>query len=419
MSHPSPLSQLEALQWPESGSINPSVFPVLIFFMIIKAITAFGCMALIFIPIFRKRSSSKTHWWLIRRQYLETHNDTPYLVPNRSLVVAVCELMSSLTYIMLAGMSYVRLKHQISHHQTLIIILCYGISFLPTFIGLWLAGWGLLYSSHCPHKKIKSQFTRIFSPRVFNLSWVTGSILFVIIVMQWGILLERYVRVFRQKQEDLVSFSDTAGVLFSNSTYRADELVLKELKAKETALNDEFHKLIALFEAWAACWVVLEIFLIVFYIFIFQRLVKLIRRLLRLCEAEKFVILNKSDINNSPKDSSEDQKSVAAISAFRKRLQFLALYIFSISLALLGEVAVAFANFYASQRLTNLALISVLSILIMLPSTFLSPILLFQAWQVISQRSVPESDEYESINLAKQIASAAHEEHTFPQDVWN
>ncbi|MBW0524146.1 hypothetical protein O181_063861 [Austropuccinia psidii MF-1] len=423
MSSLSPEHILHEFLTPTGGDVPAWTYPALIIMAAIKIITGLGCLALILTPIFRGRRSRKRHLWLVRKRYPTLESNAPYFVPNSSLIIAICELLSSGSYLMLACLNYSRFKQKLADtnevlHITLTI--GYGISFLPTFLGVWLTGWGLLYSCHCPNQNIKKQVIHFFSPRIYNAFWIIGCVLVVVVIANWAIVVESILESCWNARNQLFELLSTIPPLLLKRHVPIDHGLAKLLEARRSEYLKSLSKVIKILRAWAGLWLGFEFFLIAFYIFILQRLAKLIRRLLRFCEAEEFEILNGPGSANNPKPVSkrEVHKSVVALSAFRQQLRFLALYNFSITLVLLGEAASASTQFYACGRFTDPNLMGLLSIVVMVPSTFLSPVLLYQSWRIVTERSVTEASKPQPMDDPQSIDFLMHEHRLFHEQLW-
>ncbi|MBW0484199.1 hypothetical protein O181_023914 [Austropuccinia psidii MF-1] len=405
------------------GNIQSWVYPGLIILATIKIITGISCLALILTPICRGRLSRQKHLWLVRKRYLHSDSKTPYFVPNSSLVVVMCELLSSALYVMLACVNYSNFKDGFvssrrAHHMT--STLGYGISFLPTFISVWLTGWGLLYSCHCPNSNVNKQVINFFGPRMYNSCWIIGCLLVVVIMAHWAIALGRVYAELWNHRVELLGILAKIGPHLIDSPAQINQGLLLLLQNSRVAFMDSGSKLVKHMRVLAGFWLACEFLLVALYVFILQRLVKLIRRLLRFCEAEQFEILNRPGSANNPIPVSKRgvHKSVVALSAFRQQLRFLAVYNFSITLVLLGEVTSACLHFYACGRPWDAVLMGVLSVVVMVPSIFLSPVLLYQSWRIITERSVSQTEESQLVEVPIASESIKPEHRLFHERLW-
>ncbi|POV98419.1 hypothetical protein PSTT_14427, partial [Puccinia striiformis] len=327
----------------------------LVSFAIFKAFTILICLGVIIIPFFQGRIVSKRHLWLTRCTYIGS-SKIPYIVPNRSMVVALFELVASILFVTHICLDY-------------LIMAFYLVDRLELTLHV-----GPQHGSSKPNRRFPP-------PWAYNLAWISGWFLaFVWVAFNCNNISATTGQVDLEMRNLTQIMIREHGLPVNSPEHR--KLAL-ENKAELQHFSDYLARNRALSLRWVASWIALGIVLVLFYIFILKLLVQKIREVLRQCEAEQFTFLNeKCDEALQAEKQLIVEKSLAPLHALRQELRLLRLFSFSIMTVLLAEVFVRACQYWtitqdhSSEFFIKFSLVSV-----MIPSVFMSPVLLLQCWK--------------------------------------
>ncbi|KAI9631074.1 hypothetical protein KEM48_013332 [Puccinia striiformis f. sp. tritici PST-130] len=218
-------------------------------------------------------------------------------------------------------------------------------------------------------------------PWAYNLAWISGWFLaFVWVAFNCNNISATTGQVDLEMRNLTQIMIREHGLPVNSPEHR--KLAL-ENKAELQHFSDYLARNRALSLRWVASWIALGIVLVLFYIFILKLLVQKIREVLRQCEAEQFTFLNeKCDEALQAEKQLIVEKSLAPLHALRQELRLLRLFSFSIMTVLLAEVFVRACQYWtitqdhSSEFFIKFSLVSV-----MIPSVFMSPVLLLQCWK--------------------------------------
>ncbi|KAH9446220.1 hypothetical protein Pst134EA_023218 [Puccinia striiformis f. sp. tritici] len=324
------------------------------------------------------RIVSKRHLWLTRCTYIGS-SKIPYIVPNRSMVVALFELVASILFVTHICLDYLVTDHpQVTVNK---IVFWNTIGGLPSWLSIWLTGWSLLYMCQGPQHGSSKPNRRFPPPWAYNLAWISGWFLaFVWVAFNCNNISATTGQVDLEMRNLTQIMIREHGLPVNSPEHR--KLAL-ENKAELQHFSDYLARNRALSLRWVASWIALGIVLVLFYIFILKLLVQKIREVLRQCEAEQFTFLNeKCDEALQAEKQLIVEKSLAPLHALRQELRLLRLFSFSIMTVLLAEVFVRACQYWtitqdhSSEFFIKFSLVSV-----MIPSVFMSPVLLLQCWK--------------------------------------
>lgn len=122
-------------------------YPGIVAFGVWRALMTISGIAVIAIPFFRGRKSRTKHCWVFRLDQSSSGNVMSYVVPNRSIILTLFEMVSGIMYLLMAFFSFQRFRSPTNTARCFNMI-WYGVSWLPTYLGIWMSGWGLLYASY-------------------------------------------------------------------------------------------------------------------------------------------------------------------------------------------------------------------------------------------------------------------------------
>ncbi|EGG04616.1 uncharacterized protein MELLADRAFT_72339 [Melampsora larici-populina 98AG31] len=200
---PFPPSLLSSLKWWENpfrearnyaNSMLKPEFPywalsLLALFIIMRVAFIFVCAGIMIIPVFKGSDSRKRHYYLVRRVYPEGGNGMPYLVPNRCMIIVVCELVTSVLYVVLGCLNYSFYSNVSSHQDPRpVTMVWFVIAWLPSYVGMVMATFGLCYACLCDVDGTKNKkYSRILTPIVYNSIWISWSLLAIGMISYWAV----------------------------------------------------------------------------------------------------------------------------------------------------------------------------------------------------------------------------------------
>ncbi|KAA1089740.1 hypothetical protein PGT21_028513 [Puccinia graminis f. sp. tritici] len=251
---------------------------------------------------------------------------------------------------------------------------------LPSWLSIWLTGWSLLHTCQGRRHGSSNTNARFPPPWAYNITWISGCFLAIVLA---AYACNKFSLMSSELGLDLRNLHE---MMMQRSGLRADP----EIQTLASEMQDEiqnFHAELAaqkkVLTGWVTGWMAFGIVLVLFYIFILQLLVRKIRKVLRLCEAEHFRFLSQTcdqALHNEKLKIVE--KSLAPLHALRQELRLLMFSSFSIMMVLLAEVSICACRYWSlktehlSVFMLEFSLISA-----MIPSVFMSPVLLIQCWK--------------------------------------
>lgn len=169
------------------------------------------------------------------------------------------------------------------------------------------------------------------------------------------------------------------------------------------------------FLVWTGGWIALQGALAMFYLFMLQLLVRKIKDVLRKCESEKFIILNQND-GESLRAQKEMviEKSAVPLGLLRQELYFMASYGLSIMLVLLAQLGVACFDYSVAARARG-STIKLVPLVAQVPSTFLTPVLLYQCWKSLSGKATIAERKSIEINQPEQTLDNQTKDFPLPR----
>ncbi|KAH9814996.1 hypothetical protein DFH28DRAFT_970059 [Melampsora americana] len=186
---------------------------LLIAFVVMRVIFMIRCTAIISIPFFQGPFSQRKHLFLVHQVYTEKGRTIPYLVPNRCMIIVICELFSSMLYTCGAWFSYCyKVKDALHGGPRQLMTLWYDIS---SYIGIVLSSWGLCYACLCDVGGTKNRkFSKLMTPIVYNAIWISWTVIAFGIILYWSVMAvsvltrleDRLQRFFRMLDDAAISW---------------------------------------------------------------------------------------------------------------------------------------------------------------------------------------------------------------------
>ncbi|EGG06065.1 uncharacterized protein MELLADRAFT_107088 [Melampsora larici-populina 98AG31] len=349
-------------------------FSALIFLGFWRILMMFSCVIIIILPIWRGEASRQKHFWIFRRRYLDEYK-VPYIVPNRPLVVAVCEFCSSGLYLLLAAFNYKAFSTP-NFTQSIHLTIC-------SYIGIWLSGWSLCHACLYNCKNSRQRGYWLFRPFAFNLMWSSWLVVVVLTNAACATLLDRACTVAYYHYNRLMAILQAASEEWT-STKPYDLETLKNILKEENVLLDSCGTVSSRMSTWYVAWIIFGVPLALFYVFTALYLLRLVGNLLKKCQTAAL-----SCRQNVGPDRPGKRRFLVAHSSL-------------IALVLLCEVAVPTFQLFVSWNVESSFWRTGSAIVVMTPSTFISPALLFQSWRLLTERNTADESEF---NQAASMAS--------------
>lgn len=369
--------------------INPQ-FPawalaILIFFAVMRGILIVVCIAIMVIPLGKGPASRKKHWFLFRRIYSRPGRCTPYVVPNRSMIIAVGELCSSILYMVAACENYEIYKHLGLRPGSIgwYLILWYGLTWLPSYIGIMLSAWSLCYACLCDVAEIKnSRFPRMLTPAVYNAAWSSWLIISIALMAYWSILIARNCHATEMIVNRILELLRRAA--FSWETDGTTQISWSVFVHELTLSAHQVDEIGTLIYGWCITWIVLAVLLAVFYLFTVQLLLRMLNQILCKRELDAMVV--------------DAQLSSPIWPELEKEFRFLCKSSSLVTLSILSQIAEVAYQTYSGKNLVKLNWRIASAIATQLPGVFMTPALLVQSWRIVTERS--DESKFQQVPLA-------------------
>ncbi|KAH9808193.1 hypothetical protein DFH28DRAFT_997921 [Melampsora americana] len=353
---------------------------VLIIFAVMRGILMISCVAILIIPVIKGPISRKKHFFFFRRMYPEAWRGMPYLVPNRSMILVICELVSSALYFAAACDNYlVYSESAIGQGRSgYFLPLCW----LPSYLGIVLASWSLCHACLCDVEgKKTNKLSRILTPNLYNSIWISWTILAISLTAYWTIRAVMILSKFKSLALDLFTSLEKAAEIYE--TRQSFDYHLATIFAKRDSVVQEVTKVGSVINGWAITWLCLAVVLAVFYLFTVQLLLRMLKQAFLMRESDAWVI--------------NAQWSSPIWIELEKEFSFLSKSSILVALSIFSQISELIYQTQSSVNLTNVDLRLGSALLTQLPGVFMTPALLFQSWRVFTERSAADESKFHQI----------------------
>ncbi|KAH9812115.1 hypothetical protein DFH28DRAFT_1097145 [Melampsora americana] len=266
---------------------------------------------------------------------------------------------------------------------------------MSSYIGIWLSGWGLCHACLCSGRQAGKKVANFLTPTVFNLMWSSWLMIALITHVACATFLtQATIRTYHHFDllQAVLKRGELAWIPNSPPDIRTMGKMLKEMN---TLLANcrvvEFRM-----STWYIVWIVFGVVLACFYIFTAQYLVRLVRNLLRRCQTQALACReNVGPVRGGgvPVKEIVSKTTTRAISELQREFRFLAGHSILITLVLICEIAVPAYQVGLSHNIASSAWRTGSAIIVMAPSTFISPALLFQSFRLLCEHNNAEESE--------------------------
>ncbi|KAH9822336.1 hypothetical protein DFH28DRAFT_1119289 [Melampsora americana] len=311
----------------------------------------------------------------------------PYIVPNRSMIISLCEFVSNGTYSTLAMISYIYFFGDHDHRMEELMSVWYGIAVLPyvedlsfeilkaedveiiLFSGLILAFRLQLGVSCMP--------ARLLTPVIYNLAWIFW-LLFMILTTLYLASTAGEVEVSTFELAYPLSEMLQRAAKLWNMGQTLSKSSTEELFAQTDVVLGKVELLSWKFREWGYVWIVLGIFLTMLYV---STSCCLLRTVKRLISSRELTNLSRPGV------------PIAQIE-LEKEFRFLSRSCLIISITLGLDIALAVFTTLYSSHLERPIWVTAEALICHIPGLFMSPFLLYQSWRILTGNNAAEDSEF-------------------------
>ncbi|KAG0148657.1 hypothetical protein CROQUDRAFT_654489 [Cronartium quercuum f. sp. fusiforme G11] len=365
------------------------VNPLFIGLAVWHGLVMLSCVTILAIPFYKGPSSRKQHSWMISGHYPLQSSGIPYIVPNRCMVIALCEFFSNVMYLFLAGVCYLWRSTTDSPFFSQYLTLWYAIGWLFSYLGIWLAGWGLCYACLCDVQRARRQkFARVLTPIVYNTAWMSWSIVTIALMGFLASSMCRSGNSLRESSQRLISLLNEASAAWEDTKDIAEH-PLSVLISQRTVILQGVNLLTWKYRQWCLVWIGLDVVLAIFYSFTAVYLLRMTRSLLVRRDIEKLAC--PGDLPSLIWDE------------LKHEFRFLSRSCGIISTALGCEIGVAVYQFYYGSHLHSMKWTTASVLIVHIPGLVISPSLLFQSWRIFTERNAADDTSFHEAAMDTKI----------------
>lgn len=388
-----PLQLINSPEWAENpyeAGINYAIsighprFPnwglsILTFFAIMRVGFIFGCLGIMIIPLFKGSNSRSKHFHLFRRVYPENGNSMPYLVPNRCMIIVACELLTSVLYLASSCFNYLCYSGDTTRGEPRRLLMMWVvIAWLPSYVGLVMAAWGLCYACLCDVGGTKNKkYSRILTPIVYNSIWISWSLLAIGVISHRAFRSVQVLTELDRGWYQLVALLKTASESWT-AHHNIGLIPVRTLLIDMSSLYEKWHIAGSTVVGFANTWIALGSVLALFYVFVVCVLLHMLKQVLRMREVDSMTV--------------NAQWSSTVLRELQAELQFLSRSSFVIVLSICAQIGEATCHIFVSEHMDSLYWRFASTIVCQIPGIFMVPALLLQSWRIFTERSTDESE---------------------------
>lgn len=246
-------------------SVEQRTYTILIVLSIIHACTILFCGTVISIPCWRRYDqgiAQRRMIWLLKKFYI-TESKKTYWIPNTSLAVAICQLLTSCFCEIYTYVDYASLKSP-EFAGKMSLGICVQFMWLFSFYSYFVTSWGALNTCLCSPHPSSVLTKRVISRPIILYIFCTGvPVLVTIITLTWSIIL---AIAYRQEIQHITLVRDlliTASENWESKIVPPPDEFVKILKAGDSLLKATAHLISCLkwnSFTWALLWTVTGIF---------------------------------------------------------------------------------------------------------------------------------------------------------------
>lgn len=345
---------------------------LLVAFAIMRVMIILACTAILLMPIFKGAASRRKHFFLIRRVYPKEGKGMPYLVPNRCMIIAICELLSSMLYVMTAYSNY-RFDSTREYPQGPkgYLITWYGSSFLPAYIGIWISVWSMVHACLSNIGGKTHSASRFITPPVYNIVWISWPLLVIGVIGYWAVRTTRISILLGPLMLEVIDALSKSAK--SWNLHHSFEHIPLGLLLQDRATLLEYRDRLALDSfGWTGCWMAFGVILLASYTITARLLLRMLEQVLCLRDSETWLQQSHSRIWEE----------------LENEIRFLSFSYVALTLAISCQICVSVFQCLSGAHLTSHKWRIGSAIINHLPGVFMVPAQLIQSWRIFSERSI-------------------------------
>ncbi|KAG0142471.1 hypothetical protein CROQUDRAFT_662479 [Cronartium quercuum f. sp. fusiforme G11] len=335
----------------------PWALGLLLVAIVFRGIVILGCAIIMGIPVLKGRESRQKHYFLIRPIY--GRQRMPYLVPNRCMVITVCELLSSVLYVVSACNNFRFYSEAMMPHGM--------------FIAFCLCN---LDGSN------NKRSSRILTPFIYNFVWISWSIIVISLTTFWAVATVRLQSKMDSLAQHLLSLLKESTISW-DAHQDFSRIPLKAILADRDDMIQNMMQLTRILVPWGKTWLGLAIVLLVFYLLTVQYLLGMLRKLLRMRNTESLV-------SCSPSGSLIWDK-------LEEEFRFLSRSSFIVSTTLICQIFVVIYQILSASRLDSRYWRMGSALIPHIVGLTMAPSLLLQSFYVFTARNSAEVSDYHQV----------------------
>ncbi|KAH9821908.1 hypothetical protein DFH28DRAFT_951009 [Melampsora americana] len=368
--------QLQFIRRVSLPQFPPWALDLLILLAVMRSVIILSCISIMVIPLFKGPAAQKRHYTLIRRVYPQQSRGTPYLVPNRSMVIAICETMSGVLYLLgvIASFKFYS-GGEFSEGP---------MTHITTLVSIWISAWSLVHACLCDVEGNKnSRLSRFLTPSLYNVLWISGSILVILVNIYWAIRVTLIFSRFESVIGNVFRLLERAVKLWDTNQNRSGiPLARINVAVRKLATVKDPLKLVII--GWAQTWTFLLTILTIFYLVTVRLLLRMLRHVLKIRDSEAFSL----------------QAQSAIWIELEKETRVLSFLSIAVTLSIVGQVFVGILQWITASHLGEPDDWRIKSSLFNhLPGIFMVPAQLVQSWRIFSERSAADETNFQMIPM--------------------
>ncbi|KAG0149430.1 hypothetical protein CROQUDRAFT_74304 [Cronartium quercuum f. sp. fusiforme G11] len=383
--------------------INPRfptlVLASLIFFIVFRALIVLSSLGIMIFPALKGRASRKRHYFVLRKIYSNEFRGMPYLVPNRCMVIVLGELMSNVLYLVSACVNY-QFYTQSEIPKATHMPIC-------SYLGIWLAGWGLVHACFCEVELTKKRRPFwILTPRVYNTLWISWMVLVTLMIIYFSMKSFYYFEEMKKMITVLLKMSEQAAkILDVDLNY--SHIPLTQLLARRDAVFRVLDRFVNTADVVAKVWVGMYVILVLFYAVTVRYLLRILQKTLFLAKSETL--------------APRGQFAPAIWTELEAEFRYLSRCFFLLTLSLVGHICASLVDMWSIHRIESLTSKVLISLADQVPGILIAPTLLTQSARIFTERYAADESAFCQVlpdfanqrfpNLASQLLGWDTTEH--------
>ncbi|KAG0144684.1 hypothetical protein CROQUDRAFT_659619 [Cronartium quercuum f. sp. fusiforme G11] len=366
-------------------------------FVVFRVAFLITVVTILLLPIFRGHGSRKRHYFFVRRVESKEYRGMPYLVPNRCMVIVLGELLSSMMYLILACSNYRTLYSSFDLQQMILGALNFltkthttpqpAFRWLPSYLGIWMAGWGLVHACFCHIDETSRPVPRwVLSPRVYNFIWISWSLVVTISIGFWSVKAGRGFDLMERRILHLFKIMDRDDRLW-NVNHTTTSASLRPFFTEAVALFQALDQVSSTNTTVFSIWVAVTSVLAIFYLGTTRYLRRLLQKVLVLCDPDALAL--------APRDCFASTIWRALEAEFR----YLSRFSVYLTISIVLQIGVFVLSAWASSRYQVATVKIAIALVDQAVGIFIAPLLLVQSWRIFTESYAADEAQFGRVQV--------------------